>query len=61
MRGSYFQMLRGSFSLIVMKRNFDKEDEERRERWRRNGFDLEAGKGRRSPRGLGFLKGACSL
>lgn len=44
-----------------MKRNFDKEDEGRLKRWRRNGFDLEAEKGRRSPQGLGFLKGACSL
>lgn len=61
MRGSYFQLLRGSFSLIIMKRNFSKENEERQERWRRNWFDLEARKGRRSPRGLGFLKGACSL
>lgn len=43
MCGSYFQLLRGSFSLIVMKRNFDKEDEGRQEGWRRNGFDLEAG------------------
>lgn len=31
------------FSLIIMKRNSDKEAEERRERWKRNGFDHEAG------------------
>ena len=68
MRRAYFQLLRSSFSLIVMKSNFDKEDEERRE-WERErerdggkmGLILKRGKGRRSPPGLGFLKGACSL
>lgn len=34
---------------------------ETRERWRKNGFDLEARGGHTSPRGLRFLKGACSL
>lgn len=49
-------LLRGSFSLILMKTNFDQEDEERRARWGTNGFDLEVGKGRRGPQGLSFLK-----
>lgn len=31
MRRAHFQLLGSSFSLIVMKSNFDKEDEERRE------------------------------
>lgn len=49
MQGSYIQLLRGSFSLIIMKTNFDQEDEERRARWGTNGFDLEVGKGCRGP------------
>lgn len=39
-----------------MKRSFDEEDEKRGERLRRNGFDLEAGKGCWSPLGPRLLE-----